>query len=148
MKGYKTSCVSWVAPSEALGSLHSPVARLAQDNECHLWTLRATFSTAPVIALCQTKKHSRARAVQFLVQSVPTKIYHHSFADRSGCIPCMERSWGTNTRPSTGLPEAGAQCPLRLAHGAVDSLFYYRQIEINFCRKWERYWMGASHGDW
>ena len=43
----------------------------------------------------------------------------------------MERSWRTNTRPSTGLPEAGAQCPLRLAHGAVDSLVYNRQIEIN-----------------
>ena len=34
-------------------------------------------------------------------------------------------------RPSTGLPEAGPQCPLRLAHGAVDSLVYNKQIEIN-----------------
>ena len=67
----------------------------------------------------------------FLFSLSPPRVYHHSFANRRGCIPCMERSWKTNTRPSTGLPEAGTQCPLRLAHGVVDSLVYNRQIEIN-----------------
>ena len=67
----------------------------------------------------------------FLFSLSPPKSIATALPTDAGCIPCMKRSWRTNTRPSTGLPEAGAQCPLRLAHGAVDSLVYNRQIEIN-----------------
>ena len=67
----------------------------------------------------------------FLFSLSPRKSIATAFADRRGCIRCMERSWRANTRPSTGLPEADAQCPLRVAHGTVDSLVYNRQTEIN-----------------
>ena len=124
--------------------------KTAQDNEVEQQLKRVVVQESAIFERVEqlARQHQSSRYVRqkstlkqelsnFLFSLSSPKIYRHSSVDRHSCFPCVERPWRTNTRPSTGLPEAGA-LSLPFTSCSWNSGFSYRRIGINFCRKWER----------
>lgn len=72
---------------------------------------------------CQTKKRSQTRAVQFLFSlSSPKSIVTALLTDVVAFLVWKDRGGRTRVHQPVCQKQAPCQCPLRLAHGTVDSL--------------------------